>query len=273
MEPDQQAADEEIMCRIESELPVEENRVYVITGAAGGIGRATAEVLAGEGHRVVVTDIDQAAGENLTAQITSAAGGVVRFEQLDVRSPEAVEELAEQLESDGWPVFGVMANAGIAPPSPATDYSADLWNTTVDINLNGVFWTCQAFGKKMIQRGSGSIVITSSIAGFGVVSPERHAAYGATKAAVAHLAALLGVEWARSGVRVNAVAPGYTNTPILEKARSESPDVFDQWMERIPIGRLNTPLEIANATSFLLSDRASGITATTLHVDGGYSAC
>jgi NAD(P)-dependent dehydrogenase (short-subunit alcohol dehydrogenase family) len=256
-----------------SEQAVESTRVYLITGAAGGIGRSTAEVLAGEGHRVVITDVDQEAGEKLAAEITCAAETPVRFEQLNVRSPEAIEELADRLEAEDWPVHGVMANAGIAPPSAATDYSYDLWNSTIDINLNGVFWTCQAFGKKMIQRGNGSIVITSSIAGFGVVSPEKHAAYGATKAAVAHLAALLGVEWARTGVRVNAVAPGYTDTPILERARSESPDVFDQWMKRIPIGRLNTPLEIANATSFLLSDRASGITATTLHVDGGYSAC
>jgi hypothetical protein len=96
--------------------------------------------------------------------------------------------LAERLDPDDWPVFGVMANAGIAPPSPATDYSADLWNSTVDINLNGVFWTCQAFGKRMIQRGSGSIVVTSSIAGFGVVSPEKHPAYGATEAAVVQAA-------------------------------------------------------------------------------------
>lgn len=248
------------------------DRLFVITGAAGGIGRATAELIAGQGARVVITDIDANTGESVAAEITASSGGIVSFEQLDVTDSEAVESLATKLEDEEGPVYGVIANAGIAPSSEAADYPDELWKRTIDVNLNGVFWTCRSFGKRMIGRASGAIVITSSIAGFGVVSPETHAAYGSTKAAVAHLAALLGVEWARTGVRVNAVAPGYTATPILDKLKAEAPDVFDQWLERMPIGRLNTPEEIASATAFLLSDSASGITATTLHVDGGYSA-
>ena len=159
-----------------------------------------------------------------------------------------------------------------AGPDPAGELALKDWNKVIDINLNGVFWTVREFGRRMIERGQGSVVITSSIAGFGVVSPETHVAYGSTKAAVAHMASLLGVEWARTGVRVNSVAPGYTQTPILDALKAEAPDVFQQWLDRIPMGRLNSPEEIADGTAFLLSDLASGVTGTTLHIDGGYSA-
>ncbi|MBO3094392.1 SDR family NAD(P)-dependent oxidoreductase [Cellulomonas dongxiuzhuiae] len=249
-----------------------EGRVYLVTGGAGGIGRATAEVLARAGGRVVVTDVDEAAGTQAAEDVARATGGTTRFDVLDVADPDAVRGLADRLDQEGWPVHGLMANAGIAPSSPATEYPDELWRRTVGINLDGVFWCCRDFGRRMVERGAGTIVITSSIAGYGVVSPETHAAYGATKAAVGHLAELLGVEWARTGVRVNSVAPGYTATPILDRLRDESPDTYEQWLARIPAGRLNTPAEIANATAFLMSDLASGVTGAVLRVDGGYGA-
>ena len=249
-----------------------EGKVVVITGGAGGIGRATAEVLAETGARIVLTDVDAEAGDRVVHELRETTGGELRFEHLDVSDARAVGAVADKLEGEGWPVHALMANAGIAPTSPALEYSDELWTRTIDINLNGVFWCCRDFGRRMVARGAGAIVITSSIAGLGVVSPETHAAYGATKAAVAHLAELLGVEWAKTGVRVNAVAPGYTATPILEEIQAESPETFDEWVSRTPIGRLSTPQEVANATAFLLSELASGITATVLRVDGGYGA-
>lgn len=246
-------------------------RVFLITGGAGGIGAATAKVLAGYGSRVVVTDVLGERGAAAVGELDAGAGRM-RYEDLDVTDPGAVGDVAERLEADGWPVYGVMANAGIAPSSPAVDYPDELWRKTIDINLNGVFWTVREFGRRMVERGEGAVVITSSIAGFGTVSPETHAAYGSTKAAVAHLARLLGVEWATSGVRVNSVAPGYTQTPILDRLKEQSPETFDHWLGRIPLGRLNTPEEIANAVAFLFSDLASGVTGAVLNVDGGYSA-
>lgn len=249
-----------------------EGKVVVITGGAGGIGRATADVLARAGARVVITDVDAAAGNRVADELRASTAGELRFEQLDVSDATAVGAVASKLEDDGWPVYGLMANAGIAPTSPALEYSDELWTQTIDVNLNGVFWCCREFGRQMVERGAGTIVITSSIAASGVVSPETHAAYGATKAAVSHLAELLGVEWATTGVRVNAVAPGYTATPILDKIQAEAPETFEEWLSRIPMGRLSTPTEVANATAFLLSDLASAITATVLRVDGGYGA-
>ncbi|WP_231445334.1 SDR family NAD(P)-dependent oxidoreductase [Brevibacterium zhoupengii] len=249
-----------------------DGEVFLITGGAGGIGKATATALARAGGRVVIADNDPEGGHRAVKDVEQATGGSLRFELLDVTDPEAVASCAQQLEDDDWPVHGLMANAGIAPSSAAVDYPDSLWLKTVDINLNGVFWCCREFGKRMIERGTGSIVVTSSIAGFKVVSPETHVAYGTTKAAVAHMAELLGVEWASSGVRVNAIAPGYTATPILDNLEAESPETYNEWISRTPLGRLNDPAEIANAAVFLLSNQSSGTTGTVLHVDGGYSA-
>lgn len=247
-----------------------QNKAFLITGGAGGIGTATAAGLVAQGARVVLTDVSEEAGA--AALATLNAGDKVRFEKLDVTDPDAVRALADKLETDGWAVHGLMANAGIAPTSPAAEYSDELWRTTVDINLNGVFWTAREFGGRMVKRGEGAVVITSSIAGNRVVTPETHVAYGSTKAAVSHMASLLGVEWAKSGVRVNCVAPGYTETPILDALKEEDPDTFNEWLSRIPVGRLNTPEEIANGAVFLFSDLASGITGTTLNIDNGYAA-
>jgi len=248
------------------------DRVFVLTGAAGGIGSATAKLLVETGARVVITDVDDAAGNAVVERLNAMGSGTARFEHLDVSDPAAVDAVVDRLWSDGWETYGVFANAGIAPSSAATDYTNELWRATMGINLDGVFYTVRGFARPLIEQGKpGSFVLTSSIAGFGVVSPETHAAYGASKAAVAHLAALLGVEWANK-IRVNAVAPGYTATPILDRLKAESPDVFQQWLDRIPTHRLNTPEEIAEAVIFLFSDNASGVTGATLNVDNGYSA-
>lgn len=250
-----------------------EDRVFLVTGAAGGLGTAAAAMLVKRGGKVVVTDVDAEQGIALVKRLDGVRSGRARFEQLDVADPVVVDALADRLWDEEWGVHGVFANAGIAPSSPAAEYSDELWRRTMGINLDGVFFTVRAFARRLLERNlPGAFVITSSIAGFSVVTPETHAAYGASKAAVAHLASLLGVEWARNGIRVNAVAPGYTATPILDRLKAEAPDVFEHWLARTPAGRLNTPDEIAESVLFLFSENASGITGTTLHVDNGYSA-
>ncbi|SLN53927.1 2,5-dichloro-2,5-cyclohexadiene-1,4-diol dehydrogenase [Aquimixticola soesokkakensis] len=242
----------------------------VITGGTGGLGFAIAERLMTSGANVVLADLPGADGEGALAALPQDKGRAI-FVEMDVSDADDVERAAAEAEERLGPIDGVVANAGIAPPTDAFDYDAQSWRRTMGVNVDGVFFTAQSFAKRMKAAGRpGSIVMISSIAGFRVVKPERHAAYGTSKAAVAHLASLLGVEWAPHGIRVNALAPGYTATQILKKAQESDPEMMANWLSQVPIGRLLEPAEIANGVAFLLSDLASGVTATTLSVDGGY---
>ena len=145
-----------------------------------------------------------------------------------------------------------------------------VWAKVIDVNLNGTFYCCRAFGAGMLERGSGSIVNVGSMAGDIVVHPQAQPAYNAAKAAVHMLTKSLAAEWARSGVRVNAVAPGYTATELTLLGRSK-PDWFEAWLDRTPMGRLGEPDEIAAAVLFLASDAGSFMTGSVVTVDGGYT--
>ena len=243
---------------------------FVVTGGTGGIGSAIAARLMSAGANVALADLPDLDGAAAVAALPQFGGRAI-FLPMNVTDPDSVARAAEQARAELGPVSGVVANAGIAPPCAALDYDSALWRKTLAVNLDGVFFTAQAFARQMKEdKRPGSIVFISSIAGFRVVKPERHAAYGATKSAVAHLASLLGVEWAPCGIRVNAVAPGYTATKILLRAQQDDPETMAKWLAQVPICRLLEPVEIANAIAFLLSDQSSGVTATTLAVDGGF---
>lgn len=252
-------------------------QTLVITGAAGGLGSAMAEMFVGLGATVALTDLESSDG----AEEAEALNGA-HFFAMDVTDKADTERAAREIVERLGPVTGVVANAGIAPTAPSLDYALDTWNKVIAINQTGVFLTAQTFGRLMVENaqaenafgisGRGAMVLTSSIAGLAVVHPERHVAYGASKAAVAHMAALLGVEWARKGIRVNAIAPGYIDTPILDKMKEEDPETVAEWKAAIPIGRLLDPREVAAACAFLLSPAASAITGTVLSCDGGYAA-
>lgn len=243
-----------------------EGRTYGVTGGASGIGLAVSEALVAQGASVAILDLVTSDGAAV-AQRLSQNSAQVAFFPADVAQLETMDSLAGEVEAKLGPICGFVANAGIAPESEALDYTVEAWRKTMSINLDGLFFSVQAFTRRMT---GGSVVLMSSIAGLGVVSPERHAAYGTSKAAVAHLAALLGAEWGARGIRVNAVAPGYTDTPLVQKLKRENPQTLATWMDQTPLGRLIHPREIANAVAFLLSDLASGITGSVLPVNGGY---
>ncbi|WAC27599.1 SDR family NAD(P)-dependent oxidoreductase [Ancylobacter sp. SL191] len=247
-----------------------DDRLALVTGGARGIGAAICTRFASAGAHVIVADRDVAAAEALAAQLR-AEGGRADALALDVTDrPGIAAALAALRASHGVPHI-LVNNAGIVRNAPAAEMSVEDWSAVIDVDLNGVFNCAQLIGGAMVAEGRGAIVNVSSMCGEIVVHPQPQIAYNAAKAGVNMLTKSLAVEWARRGVRVNAVAPGYTATELTLAGRS-NPDWFHVWLDRTPMGRLGEPHEIADAVLFLASDAASFITGAVLAVDGGYTA-
>lgn len=247
-------------------------KVAVVTGGAGGIGSATATVLAEKGATVVVADLDPVAGERLAAELSAATPGTVVYRTLDVTDGVAVAALADDLVAEWGRVDLLMNNAGIVESSPTLQLTQAVWDRTIAVNLTGAFLCAREFGRVMAAAGGGAIVNVSSIAGIRAVHPEIHVAYDVSKAGVAQLTRTLAVEWVSLGIRVNAVAPGYTRTPILDEVGRTDPAIVADWISQIPQRRLMEPRDIATAVCFLFSDAASAMTGHVLAADGGYLA-
>lgn len=243
----------------------------VITGGAKGIGRAIAELFVEAGATVIITDRDEAAGKQTVAELNARRPSSASLYILDVTDRDAAERTAEAIATEVGVPDVLVNNAGIVRNGPASETSEADWRAVIDVNLNGVFYCAQAFGKRMAAVGRGAIVNISSMCGEIVVYPQPQVAYNAAKAGVNLITKSLAVEWAKQGVRVNAVAPGYTATELTLAGRSNE-EWFSTWMRMTPQGRLAEPREIANAVLFLASDAASFVTGTVLAVDGGYTA-
>ena len=242
-----------------------EERVAVVTGAGQGIGYSIAAALAARGVRVVVTDRNTETG----AAAAKELGGV--FLPLDVSDPLAVAATADEVVRQFGRVDVLVNNAGIAHEDDALDVTDEVWNRILSVDLTGTFVACREFGRHFVRQRSGSIVNISSIAAFIGSNPEYHVAYDVAKAGVSQLARSLAVEWAQYGVRVNAVAPGRTRTPILDTVGMDAPERMTQWIEQIPMRRLLEADEIASAVAFIALD-GSAVTGQTLLVDGGQIA-
>ena len=237
-------------------------RIVVVTGGASGIGRACCRVLAGKGWKVVVLDVNAAGAEQVAAQIGGVAG------RLDVGDERAVEAAAERVEREVGPVFGLVNSAGIlAAPVPPEQLPIAEWDRVVRVNQRGTYVTSLAFGLKMAARGEGAIVNIASINAFR--SMPFHG-YAPTKAAIVSITMNLAAEWGPSGVRVNAVSPGFTRSPALQ-AKIDSGERDVAAIEKATaLRRLMEPEDSAYAVAFLLSDEASGITGVNLPVEGGW---
>lgn len=245
-------------------------RLAVVTGGGQGIGEACATALAEAGARVVVADMLADRAE-AAADTLRRAGHTATPATLDVTDSAAVEALAEKLERDNGGVAILVNNAGVARSDVrAEDTSDDHWRFHMKVNLDGLFWCCRSFGKRMLERGSGSIVNIGSMSGIIVNKPQPQSFYNASKAAVHHLTKSLAAEWGARGVRVNAVAPTYIETP-LTKFGMEDKAMADIWLDMTPMGRVGQPEEIASVVLFLASDAASLLTGSIVLADGGYT--
>jgi NAD(P)-dependent dehydrogenase (short-subunit alcohol dehydrogenase family) len=242
-------------------------RRALVTGAARGIGLAIAEALAEAGAHVILTDMGKAAGP--AAESLRAKGYSAEAATLDVTDRPGVDALAADVEAAGG-LDILVNNAGIAISNhPAENMSDEVWNKVVDVNLNGVFWCCRAFGKGMLARGKGSIVNIGSMSALIVNRPQEQANYNASKADVHHLTRSLAAEWAPRGVRVNAVAPTYIETE-MNKYVYDDPEMYRHWVGGTPMGRMGRPDEVASVVLFLAGDAASLMTGSIVMADGGY---
>ncbi|MCW2636987.1 MAG: Short-chain dehydrogenase/reductase in hypothetical Actinobacterial cluster [Blastococcus sp.] len=243
-----------------------EGRVAVVTGGASGIGLATVRRFASEGAHVVVGDVDPTSGKAAADEV----GGL--FVQVDVTSPEQVNALFDAAVETYGGLDIAFNNAGISPPDDDSILvtGLDAWRRVQEVNLTSVYLCCKAAIPHMQARGRGSIINTASfVARMGAATSQI--SYTASKGGVLAMSRELGVQFAREGIRVNALSPGPVNTPLLQELFAKDPERAARRLVHIPMGRFAEPEEIAAAVAFLASDDASFLTAAEFLVDGGLS--
>jgi NAD(P)-dependent dehydrogenase (short-subunit alcohol dehydrogenase family) len=244
-----------------------EGDVALVTGAASGIGKAIAKAIAASGASVGLVDLTEQATEDTASELEEAQGRSVSI-AADVTDLQQLRAAVQRTESALGPLTLGVNSAGIANAAAAETMSEEQWQRVYDVDVTGVFLSCQAEAEAMLGHGRGAIVNISSMSGTIVNRGLQQVHYNSAKAAVSHLTRSLAMEWVDRGVRVNAVSPGYTATPM--NTRPEMVDLVARFSQEIPMGRYAEPEEIAGPVVFLLSPAASYCTGVDLLVDGGF---
>jgi 3-oxoacyl-[acyl-carrier protein] reductase len=244
-----------------------QDKVIVVSGGAGGIGAEVSARLASEGARLIIADLNAAQAEAQAASMGTGdrAIGVA----CDITSPEQCEALVQAAIAKFGRLDSAVNCAGFSQPHDSLSLPPADWMRMIDVQLNGAFYFAQACGRRMIETGGAIVFITSTNA---EAAFPRRAAYCCGKAGVAMLTKVLAVEWAEHGIRVNAVGPAYVATEMTQRNITAGNVNEAQIKKRIPLGRLAQPANVADAVSFLLSEKASFITGHSLYVDGGWLA-
>jgi NAD(P)-dependent dehydrogenase (short-subunit alcohol dehydrogenase family) len=245
-----------------------DGKVVVITGAGSGIGREAALLFSEEGASVCVADVSEEAGERTAEDCREAF-----FCHVDVTSAESVEAMYRATAERYGGIDVLYNNAGIMPDDDASilDTEVDAWQRVQDVNVRGVFLCCKYGIPHLLERGGGSVInVASFVALMGAATSQI--SYTASKGAVLSMSRELGVQFAREGVRVNALCPGPVETPLLMYVFEQSPGAFERRRVHLPLGRLAQAREVANAALFLASDESSYVNAATFVVDGGITA-
>jgi NAD(P)-dependent dehydrogenase (short-subunit alcohol dehydrogenase family) len=245
-----------------------DGKVAVITGAAGGMGREAAILFSEEGAQVCLADVDGDAAEKAAAEVRD--GFAV---QVDVADPESVQAMyAETAERYGG-IDVLYNNAGISPEDDASilDTEPDAWDRVQNVNTKGVYLCCKHGIPYLLERGGGSVINVASFVAL-VGAATSQISYSASKGAVLSMSRELGVQFARQGIRVNALCPGPVETPLLLRIFGDDPAAYERRRIHLPMGRLAKPREIVNAALFLASDESSYVNGATFLVDGGLTA-
>lgn len=245
-------------------------KVALVTGAGQGIGLEIARTLARAGADIVVAEYKKETGTAAVGEI-KALGRRAFFVQVDVGDMQSVNAMTEAVDNEMGTVDILVNNAGVAHTSPVEETPLEEWHKLMNVNLHGVFYCSQSIGKIMLERGQGSIVNIASMSGLIANDPQPQTAYNVSKAAVIMLTKSVAAEWAKRGVRVNSVSPGYIGTDLVQEVLAKNQAWKERWTSMTPVGHLGEPGDVAHAVWYLASDAAKFATGTNLVVDGGYT--
>ncbi len=246
-------------------------KTALVTGAGRGIGREIARVLANAGADIIVAEFDAKTGKDAVKEMKSLGRNSFAVE-VNVADPSSVKKMTESVYKKAKQIDILVNNAGVASNIPVEDTSDDEYKRIMGINLDGVFYCCRDVGRKMLARGSGTIVNIASMSGHVVNDPQPQAPYNISKAGVIMLTKSFAAEWAKRGVRVNSVSPGYIKTEMTKLGMELNPTWKERWESMTPMGRVGDPSDVANAVWYLASDASRYATGTDLVIDGGYTS-